>query len=289
MNPCSNATAGFLIALAIFLPPAGDGQTGSLATHLPRESVADLIGKLNPNQKQEFNDAGKAYGEKRYADSLALHKQLLNDFPGDPILLKFASEAALMGGNSGFATNALKPIAQADPDDWQAAVLLVRACAESGDLSCRDTQIAHIRDLQSRGVIPTQLREYAVEDIKLSERTLLIKVSVVPWGNYKVYTVGNVRDENGKLLLTISLESSDFDQMAFAREHPSEAANGVRLFSLDAYQETGLNGNGQRTQTHYTYKFFTGQPDYSTIRQEFIDVASAKSRPLSSRSGLVVP
>ena len=71
-------------------------------------------------------------------------------------------------------------------------------------------------------------------------------------------------------------------------QHPDEAAKGVRMFSLDAYEETGTNASGQRTQTHYTYKFFTGQPPYATIRQEFMDLAGGKSKPVSSRSGLVV-
>ena len=95
-------------------------------------------------------------------------------------------------------------------------------------------------------------------------------------------------DKAGNLYLTLSIESRDFDQPSFAKNHPKEAAQGLRGFSLDAYRETGLNSAGQRTQTHYTYKFLVGQPSYDTVRQEFISVVNGKTAPISSRSNLVV-
>jgi hypothetical protein len=288
MNVSSAATA-LLMAVAVFVSVTGSGQSNSVSNHVPSESVADLVARLNPSQKQQFDDARTAYQQKRFVDCMAIHKLLLKDFPGDPILLKFASQAAIEAGDSRFATDALKPISLADPQDWQAAVLLARACAESGDVSCRDAQIAHVLELHTQGVIPAQLREFVVERVKLGDKTLLFNNSIVPWGQYKVSAVGDVKDSTGKLLMTISLESSDFDQAPFAKDHPDEAAKGTRMFSLDAYRETGLNSNGQRTQTHFTFKFFTGQPAYSTVREEFINVANGKSAPISSRTGLVVP
>jgi hypothetical protein len=277
------------LLMAMMLPVTGNGQASSVSKPTPSESVADLIAKLNPPQKQQFDDARNAFQQKRFADCLAIYKLLLKDFPGDPILLKFASQVAIEGGDPGFAAETLKPISQANPQDWQAAVLLTRACAESGDISCRDAQIAHVLDLHNQGVTPPQFHQFAVERVKLDKKTLLISTSIVPWGYYKVYAVGDVNDSAGKLLMTISLESSDFDQTPFAKEHPDDAAKGIRRFSLDAYQETGLNSSGQRTQTHYTYKFFTGEPAYGALREEFINVANGKSAPVSSRSGLVVP
>jgi hypothetical protein len=64
---------------------------------------------------------------------------------------------------------------------------------------------------------------------------------------------------------------------------------GLRRFSLDAYREMGLNSQGQRTQTHYTYEFFVGQPSYDKVREAFINVVNEKSKPISSRTGLTVP
>jgi hypothetical protein len=53
--------------------------------------------------------------------------------------------------------------------------------------------------------------------------------------------------------------------------------------------DTGTNSNDQRTQTHYTYNFFVGQPSYDVVRAEFIKIAGGKATPLSSRENLVVP
>ena len=279
-----------LRAVALLLLPAGGlAQSNSAPPANSRESTQDMVAKLNPQQKQQFDDSIKAYREQRYGDAFAIQKQLLKELAGDPILSKFASEAALHTGDTAFALSTLRPIAQADPDDWQAASMLTRACAESGDKACRDQGIAHMLDLHQRGVTPPRMQDYPVESVKIGESTLLITTSLVPWGFYKVYAYGKVTDSAGKLFLSISLESNDTDQPVFAKQHPDEAAKGIRQFSLDAYRETGLNANGQRTQTHFTYKFFDGQPPYETIRDEFIKIVSGQSSPISSRSGLVVP
>lgn len=58
---------------------------------------------------------------------------------------------------------------------------------------------------------------------------------------------------------------------------------------MDAYHDTGLNSAGKRTQTHYTFQFFVGQPSYDIVRDGFVAIASGSAKPVSSRSGLVVP
>jgi len=247
------------------------------------------MARLGPQQKQQFDDAQKAFAVQHYADALVVFRRLLTEFPGDTVLLKFASEAALNVGDSLFAVNELKTLEQANPDDWQAAALLTRACAESGETSCRDSGIAHLADLHNRGITPAGMNVYIVERAKVGENTLLIRMSLEPWEYYRVYAQGQVINSGGNIFFRATLESNDTDQPRFAKEHPEEAARGVRLFSLDGYQETGLNSSGQRTQTHYTYKFYIGQPSYEVIREEFVKIASGKGVPMSSRSGLIVP
>ena len=107
-------------------------------------------------------------------------------------------------------------------------------------------------------------------------------------GVYKIYDLGRVVDASGKIFLRITIESSDGDQPLFAQEHPKEAERGMRAFTLDAYRESGLNSNGQRTQTHFTYQFYVGQPSYEDVRKAFLDIANGKAKPVSSRTGLVV-
>jgi tetratricopeptide repeat protein len=280
----------FLFTLSSVATPANSSaQANNAAQSNPPETQQDLIAKLNPQQKQQFDAAAKAFNGKQYTDAIAAYKQLLGELPGDAVLSKFASEAALNSGDPSYALNAMKPIAQADPDDWQAAALLTRACAESGDASCRDAGIAHMLELHARGITPRNMQQYIVEQVKVGENFLLIRTSLEPWGPYKVYALGQVMDTEGKIFLRATVESNDTDQRLFAKEHPDEAAKGMRRFSLDSYQETGLNSGGQRTQTHATYKFFVGQPSYEVVREEFLKIAAGKAPTLSSRPNLVVP
>jgi hypothetical protein len=253
------------------------------------ESVQDLVSRLSPEQKVLWDQSSHLFGAQQYAAALVIYKQLLTQLQGDAVLSKFASEAALNVGDSNFALTTLKPLAGVDPNDWQAVSLLARACAESGDAACRDVNMAHLLDLHRQGITPPNLRQYILERVKVGNNTLLILPSLEPIGFYKICDLGRVMDQNGQIFLRITIESGDEDQAFFAKEHPQEAAQGLRRFSLDAYQETGLNGNGQRTQTHFTYKFYVGQPAYEEVRQAFIDVVSGKVTPLSSRTGLIVP
>ena len=254
-----------------------------------KESVQDLVSRLSPEQKQLFEEATGAFKAQRYSEALAGFKQMLSQLPGHPVLSKFASEAALNASDTRFALDTLKPVAAADPDDWQATALLTRACAESGDAACRDSGMAHLLDLHHRGVTPPRMQQYILEHVKVGENTLRILPSLEPWGIYKVYDLGQVSDKNGNVFMRVTLESTDADQIEFAKDHPKEAAAGIRRFSLDAYRETGLNSQGQRTQTHYTFRLLDGQPDYATVREEFIKIASGKAVPLSSRTNLIAP
>jgi hypothetical protein len=275
---------GMRLAVLFFVLCAGFPA----AIALP-ESVQDLISRLSPEQKVLWDQASKAFSAQQYADALVTYKQLLGQLPGDAILSKFASEAALNVGESTFASTTLKPLAAIDPNDWQAISLLARACAGSGDAACRDSNMAHMLDLHRQGVAPPGLRQYILERVKVGDSTLVILPSLEPVGFYKIYDLGRVMDRNGKIFMRITIESGDEDQPAFTKQHPKEAAEGVRAFSLDAYQETGLNSNGQRTQTHFTYKSYVGQPSYQQVRQAFLDVASGNATPASSRSGVIVP
>jgi tetratricopeptide (TPR) repeat protein len=252
------------------------------------ESVQDLVSRLSPEQKALWDQSSQSLNAQQYAAALAAYKQLLEQLPGDAILSKFASEAALNVGDSNFALTTLKPLTAANPDDWQAVSLMARACAESLDSACRDSNMAHLLDLHRRGMTPRSLRQYLLERLKVGDNTLVILPSLEPVGFYKIYDLGRVMDGKGEIFMRITIESGDGDQPLFAKQHPQEAAQGIRGFSLDAYRETGVNGNGQRTQTHFTYRFYVGQPPYELVRQAFLDVASGEATPVSSRTGLVV-
>jgi hypothetical protein len=253
------------------------------------ETRDELLSKLNTEQKKQFDDAAKAFGEQKYGDALSGFKALLGVVPDDVLLSKFASEAGLNNGDTEFAVKTLKPIAAEKPDDWQAAALLTRAYAESGDAAGRDAGMAHMMELRQKGLTPVGLRDYVVERIKVGDKTLIMRSSLTPWGGYHVYALGQVAEANGQVSFRVALESGDFDQPAFAKEHPDQAAKGMRRFSLDGYRDTAVNDKGQKTQTHFTYAFFDGQPTYAQFRGEVLKVVQGETKPVSSTNGVVVP
>jgi hypothetical protein len=234
-----------------------------------------------------WDEASKAFEAQQYGAALASYKQLLGQLPGDPVLSKFAAEAALDTDENPFALSVLKPVAN-DPNDWQATSLMARACAQTGDSACRDSNMAHLLDLHRQGIAPPNMRQYIAERLKVGDKTLTIAPSLEPLGPYKIQDTGRVADQSGAIFLRLTIESSDGDQPMFAQAHPIEAAAGERAFSLDGYLETGRNSSGQRTQTHFTYKMIVGQPGYEQVRQLFIDVISGKVTAISSRTGLIV-
>jgi len=253
------------------------------------ETLQQLRTRLAPAPRQQLDDAMAAFNAGHFADALAQLKPLRERHPRDAVLAKLVSEASLNTGDTASALAILNPLVESTPNDWQAVALLARTCAEPGDTACRDREMAQMLALHHQGLIPSAMKEYPVEHIKAGANTLIILTALEPFGIYKIYDVGRVTNADGKLFLTATIESNEPDQATFAKQYPKEAEQGVRLFSLDAYAETGLNQAGQRTQTHYTYAFFHGPPTYDAIRENFLKIANGKASPMSSRSGLIVP
>jgi len=283
-------TLASLISILSILTPAvslSQSTPEEPISHL--ESTQELIARLTPQQRDQYDLAGNAFNSQQYAEAVHIYNLLLKDLPGDPVLAKFSAEASLNAGDTVVAINALKPIAQASPDDWQAASLLTRACAESGDKTCRDAGIAHMLDLQKHHLTPSHMQQYIVERIKVGQKTLIIYTSLEPWGHYHVYNYAQIFGEDGHLKLRITVESDDTDQALFAKQHPKEAAAGLRGFSLDGYEDAGLNKQQQRTEVHYTFKFFVGEPSYDTVREAFINIANGETLPTSSRLNILGP
>lgn len=272
----------FVAVLAAWLSVAGKGVAQEPAPGAPRmESTQDLAARLTPEQKQRFDVATRAFDQRQFAKAISIFKELLGPLAGDAVLTKFASEAALNVGDTGFALSALRPLTTANPNDWQAAALLTRACAESDDVACRDTGMAHMTALHKQGVTPPGLRQYIVERIPVGENTLVMQTSLEPWGRFHVCDLGQLLDKQGSLVMRLTLESDDADQGSFAQQHPKEAAAGMRRFSYDGYGETAANGSGQRTQTHTLYEFTDGLPPYATVRKKFLEIAGGKSKAVT--------
>ena len=73
--------------------------------------------------------------------------------------------------------------------------------------------------LRQHKLTPPKMEDYVLERMKVGENVMTIRCSLVPWGPYKIYYIGQVADAKGVTFLHISLESSDGDQVLFAKQH----------------------------------------------------------------------
>jgi len=253
-----------------------------LAAALQTQAHSPLA-DLTPDEHVRFDAATKSFNAGQFAMSLPVFKALLQAHPDNLLIAKYASEAALDTADTAFASATLKPIEAAHPDDWQAAVLLTRFYAETGDKPNRDKEMAKMADLQKRGITPRTMTQYIVEKDHLPNGKLVILWnSLVPWGNYKVCNYARVLDSEGKLILRITLETSDIDQIGFAKEHPQEAAFGDRRYSIDTYSTGPVQANGQRTETQGLIGFLDKKPTYDEVRSKFLAIAQGQSVPAAT-------
>jgi hypothetical protein len=199
------------------------------------------------------------------------------------LVAKLAAESAINTGDRQFALETLKPMEAADANDWQAAALLARVYAESGQKQQRDAEIAHLVDLHKRVASPqiAQLQQFLLERIPTGNGSMRIWYSLEPWGKYQTYIFSRIYDQSGQQIYHITLESADYDQPLFAKQHPDLAAQGIRLFSLDGWGEPQKLPDGGSSFTHATFGFFNGQPSYDDIRERMVQIAEGRSGPMS--------
>lgn len=257
-----------VVAFAAFAQNAAQGGA--------QPAAAGGLSSLSPDEKSQMDAAGRDFKVEKYSDALAIYKPLVAAHPGEPMLAKFAAESAINAGEREYATGLLAPILAANPQDWQATALLTRIYAENGNKAGRDAEMARMAELHDRGVIPAQLQQYLLEAVHQDGKTLRIWHSLVPWGNQKVYDYARVFDANGGAVLQIEMESMDIDQTFFAKNHPAEAAAGVRVFSFDTFSQGAAQANGTRSYTHGTVDMFAGKPTYDAVHAAFVQIAFGK-------------
>lgn len=265
-------------------PPA-DAHPGSSAA----EQQSQALAGLSAGERTRFDAAQRAFTGQRFAEALDGFRPLLSEVqagsPASVLIAKFAAESAINTGDPAFASRTLEPIEQADANDWQAASLLARAYAESGDRPRRDREIARLLALHQQAADPqfAKREQFLLERIALPQGSMRVWYSLVPWGPYHVYVYARVYDQAEQQVLRLTLESGDFDQPFFAKQHPDLAAKGERAFSLDSYGQDRQAANGQVAQTHGLITFYSGQPSYDTVRAAMIQAATANLQAASGR------
>ncbi len=265
--------------------------TATLVADPQADAVAsqhDFYAHLTAAEQLLFDTAMLARNEKRFSDAFDIYKQLLRGHSGEPLLIEFAGDAALHIDAPQFVVSELPPLVKSRPLDWRAAMMLVRGCAQTGNVACRDEQMSHIASLYNEGVVPTQITSYEIENFKAGTRLVSLSIFLAPWGRYGARATADITEADGRRVQRVFLESADAEQPLFAKQNPAAAAQGLRSFSLDGYVLIGTNEKGQQTQTHVTYGFYAGQPSYDVLRSKLANIATGDVKGLSSRTGIPV-
>ncbi len=245
---------------------------------------------LTAEQTLAFRAAGESAAGGKWSDAFAKLKSIHEAAPGNTQIAKFTAEAAINSGDAAYALAIVKPLLQASPQDWQARALLARTYAETHQDAARDAELQQLTTLHASTTDPQfrQQTQVIIERDPLPSGRLDIYYSLQPWSRYNIYEMGRVYNADGKQTLRITLESSDFEQPIWAKQHPDLAAKGERMYSMDGYRDQPpATPGGQGTQTHYTFGFFDGRPAYNTVRDRMIAIANGKGQPMSSTSGIV--
>jgi hypothetical protein len=237
-----------------------------------------------PADQDAYDQAKANFSAGHFAEAFATLRTLHDHLADDIDLLRFTCEAALDSNENAYVISALATITATRPGNWQELMLLARAYAQSHDATSRDATLAKLTEEYNSNRHPklNAINQFLIERIPIPSGRMDIYYALAPWSRYKIYEMARVYNASGQQVQRLTLESSDFDQPLWAKSHPDQAAQGVRMFSLDGYGETQPGPNGTSTQTHSTFGFLDGKPTYDALRDRWITITTGKSGPLST-------
>jgi hypothetical protein len=155
----------------------------------------------------------------------------------------------------------------------------------------RDAALDHIQKLHDGGRPAPQV--VIVENDPLPDGgSVRMSDYIEPQSRFHIVLMAEFFDAAGQRTRRTAVESDDIDQVAFRKDHPDQAAAGVRVYSMDGYSET-RNAQGQIiSQTHATLCpvpgcFMTGRPTYELFRSTVL--GSNKTAPISSTTSPAKP
>jgi hypothetical protein len=228
---------------------------------------------LTPEQDALFAAAQKDFFANNYKEALTKFQTLHAQVPDNAIFAKFGAEAAVNTGDYTAATALLTPVLAATPEDPQALGIQAHLFGQQHNIVARDAALAHLQKLHDDGTL--KLQSVIVEKDPLPNGGEVTIIDFLePFSRFHIALMARFYDASGKQTSRIALESDDIDQISFAKDHPKEAAAGIRIYSMDSYSERPA-ANGTITQTHGTMCpvkgcFMTGRPTYEFFREHVL-------------------
>lgn len=252
----------FIPALALLLAPRLilNASISAQAIYPGTEGFTD-------QQRALLTDARADITADRWDLALAKLQTLHAAVPDNMVVTKFEAEAEINTAKTADALALLRPLLATNPDDIQALAIAAHAYAQQRQSPQRDATLAHLQKLHDDGA--TKLPQLIVETDPLPNGgSVRIFYFLQPFSQYHISLMARVYDSAGKQLRRITLETGDFDQPGFAKEHPDLAAKGERRYSIDSYVNTSPT-----TQTQALHGFFDGRPTYDTFRDRALTIA----------------
>jgi tetratricopeptide (TPR) repeat protein len=211
-----------------------------------------------------------AYRRGDNADALGIFRQVTAADPSDIVAYNISGNCSLGLKDYSSAIDYFKHALQLRPDEYHNLSGLIRAYTLAGKILERDELRKHIEELARANQLPPTFN-YVFDTFDEGDKKIEVAEFPKIQGFYGERYRFKVFNSAGKMIFCVVLESDSFDQPAWAKEHPTEAAAGGRRFTLDGYA----------SDSHSTYALYDGEPPYGQVREEAKQVLSGKKLAVS--------
>jgi len=179
---------------------------------------------------QKMREAQQAFGAGDCSRAQVALREIIAADPQNYVAHLLSARCLLSQRDYAAATGEFRRALDLRPEAPPALLGLIEAYALSGETAHRDAEIEHLRALIKAGKLPTTIR-FVREQFTASGSRVV--VSEYPYLTaLRSRYLFEVFDSQQKLVQQFELLSRERDQAAFRKQHPRQAAAGVRQFSL---------------------------------------------------------
>jgi hypothetical protein len=255
------------VSLVCAIPLAAQSTVSPAPQHAP-PALAPAVGANEQATITAALEKTKAHDD---AEALRLFSLVLAQDPNNAQVNLLAAGAAIESLQMELALKYAQRAQQLDPGDWKVHLTLLVADAGTGRLKERDQERELVRQFHADGKHPdaAQSNGFMVDYFALKDYRIRAVEYFAPIGKphfaYRFLVYGQDR----KQLWTVALESDDLDQASWASAHKELAATGAREYSLEGYG----------TDTHTSYRDYSGKPSYDDVKAEVIRILNQQPLP----------
>ena len=227
-------------------------------------------------QGSPLDAAGDAIDRKDYSSAEKILSDYLQKHPKDSTAMLLLGTARLDAKDIDGAIDELNVLVKAEPMDWYGHIYLAQAYAQKGDWTDFDKErevMKAARDSHARRIQMVEDGD-VIDILTVNGQQYTAKSYYKPVGPHHTHYVFLHIVDGSKVTDLITCDSDDGDQVEFKREHPKEATEGARSFSLDTWEVV----NDNPVHDH-VLRFYDREPTYEALRADVMKVLEAKYQP----------